>query len=31
MGERGCRCVYVNHGMTGLAGRFFDALVQAQR
>jgi glycosyltransferase involved in cell wall biosynthesis len=31
MGERGRSWVYQHHGMTALAGRFLDALVQAQR
>lgn len=31
MGERGRRWVYLNHGATALAGRFLEALVQAQR
>jgi len=30
MGERGRRWVYEHHGATALAGRFLDALVQAQ-
>ena len=31
MGERGRQWVYQHHGVTALAGRFLDALVQAQR
>ncbi len=31
MGERGRQWVYQHHGATALAGRFLDALVQAQR
>ena len=31
MGERGKRWVYQHHGATALAGRFLQALVQAQR
>ena len=31
VGERGRRWVYQNHGATALAGRFLDALVQAQQ
>jgi glycosyltransferase involved in cell wall biosynthesis len=31
MGERGRHWVYQHHGATALAGRFLDALVQAQR
>ena len=31
MGERGRQWVYQHHGVTVLAGRFLDALVQAQR
>lgn len=31
MGERGRQWVYQHHGMTALAGRFLDVLVQAQR
>jgi glycosyltransferase involved in cell wall biosynthesis len=31
IGERGREWVYQHHGMTALAGRFLDALVQAQR
>ena len=31
IGERGSSWVYQHHGATALAGRFLDALVQAQR
>ena len=31
MGERGRQWVYQHHGVTALAGRFLDALVQVQR
>jgi len=31
MGARGRRWVYEHHGVTGLAGQFLEALVQAQR
>ncbi len=31
MGERGRQWVYQHHGVTALAGRFLDALTQAQR
>ena len=31
MGERGRQWVYQHHGVTALAERFLDALVQAQR